>query len=293
MTKLNKIAVAVAFIAAAQGASAASVSANTTLASAIAAIGDAYDAFGATTSEKSAALTDIQELVNLASAHGTYEDASVTFSIGNDGAVTYRMDITTHDNEDEMEDKQEELEDQIQTDFFGGAGNSYSALSVTKTGSTWAMTGAGTVLSTWASADGGVIDELQDLQDAIDDVTEGNDDITALKTAIGDLDDSVDVLTSGFDDIDEALADVKTGTDSDAVASTYANWGIGRSAYELDISSQGTNYTLFVDGDEETDLIANYYLDNVTADGVQMSIGSDTWDDLNDYICDTFDGTDC
>lgn len=305
----SKIAVAIAAFSIANVAS-ATVAVNSGLATAMEAIGSAYMTFGASSSNYSTTLGHLQDLVEYASAHGTYDDTSVTFTLDGDGNASYTINVTTHDNSTNMTNSRNSLIDSIEADFYGAADNDISDISITKSGGTWDMT-AGTVLTTWgdcvdsASVDcnnldsndsSGLITELNDLETALNLATDGDysaADKTALNGAINNLDDSITVLEAGLDDIDDGL-----GTNGTGRGATAANWQLGRSNHTLDLSA--TDYTVQLNGVNDSDQSISYLINNVAGNSaitvrtVVAGSNVDTqYSNLDDYVCEIFTQASC
>ena len=306
MMKLNKIAVAIAAASLANAAS-ATVSVNSGLATAMEAIGSAYMTFGVSSTDYATTLGHLQDLVEHASAHGTYDDTTITFEIDDDGDAAYTINVTTHDNTTAMSTSRTSLISSIETDFYGAAGNDVGDISVSiDADDNWSLDG-GTVLETWSTctsscnnitdnSSAGIMTELNDLQDAIDVVTDGDyttGQMTAITTAVNNLDDSITVLEAGLDNIGTGLGDNGTGR-----AANAANWQLGRSNHTLNLSA--TDYTVQLNGQTDSDQTISYLINNVAGNSsitvrtvVAGSNVDTTYSNLDDYVCEIFTGTTC
>lgn len=287
MTNLNKLAIAIAALSASQ-ATLASVTATEALEDAIIAVGSAYVTFGASSTDYASSLGYLQDLIEEASEHGTYDDTTITATIGDDNEVNYTINVTTHDNSTAMTTARTNLLTQINTDFYGSGNDSAGDITFSNTGGTWDMD-AGSVLETWGDSTNGFITELNDLQTAVDVVSDGDystGQMTAISTAIDNLDSSITTFESGLDDISEGL-DTDDGAGR---AATAANWQLGRSDHTLNLSA--TDYVVQLNGTTDTDQIVNYMINNV-AGSSSISVTSsggdaDTYDNLDDYVCELF-----
>lgn len=268
-----KIVASVIALVSAAPAMATTITLNSSLDTAIGAIDDLYDHFDATTSERSNVLGHLQDLVENANSHGTTSGTAITVAFNSDGEMHFTVAYDFDDNMTDIGTAKTGLIEDIKTDFFGsssgsaddiGVGSSYS----TTDGSATLDLQGGSVLTSWATASGGIDDEFGDLIDAMHDFNASSLDSTALAS----FETHVTAMETAAQDFNDGLGEAVTalGSTGAGLASTTAvvnaNWAVvAASSASDDWSSMGDAVTVTYNGNtiDHLEDEVEYYVEGV------------------------------